>query len=45
MTAATILKSRGWENFREVEGGYDAIKAETSVPRTDFVCAFEDERN
>lgn len=38
MTAATMLKSRGWENFREVEGGYDAIKG-TSVPRTDFVCA------
>jgi len=38
MTAATMLKSRGWENFREVAGGYDAIKG-TSVPRTDFVCA------
>ncbi len=38
MTAATILKSRGWENFREVEGGYDAIKL-MDVPRTDFVCA------
>jgi hydroxyacylglutathione hydrolase len=38
MTAATMLKSRGWENFREVAGGYDAIKG-TGVPRTDFVCA------
>jgi glyoxylase-like metal-dependent hydrolase (beta-lactamase superfamily II)/rhodanese-related sulfurtransferase len=38
MTAATMLKSRGWESFREVAGGYDAIKG-TSVPRTDFVCA------
>ncbi len=38
MTAASILKSRGWENFREVEGGYDAIKT-TNVPRTDYVCS------
>jgi len=38
MTAASILRSRGWENFMEVEGGYDKIK-ETKIPRTDFVCA------
>lgn len=38
MTTASILKSRGWKNFREVEGGYDKIK-ETKVPRTDFVCS------
>ncbi|HMQ68908.1 MAG TPA: MBL fold metallo-hydrolase [Ignavibacteria bacterium] len=37
MTAASILKSRGWENFMEVEGGYSSIK-ETNVPKTDFAC-------
>jgi len=35
--AASILKARGWDDFKEVEGGYNAISA-TSVPRTDFVC-------
>ena len=35
--AASILKARGWDNFKEVEGGYKAI-SETNVPRTDFVC-------
>ncbi len=38
MTAASILKSRGWDNFREVEGGFDKIKL-TGVPLTDVVCA------
>lgn len=38
MTASSILKSRGWENFREVEGGYDAIKG-SKVPRTDLICS------
>ncbi len=37
MSAASILKSRGWENFTEVEGGFNMIKG-TKVPRTDFVC-------
>jgi rhodanese-related sulfurtransferase len=37
MIAASILKSRGWEDFVEVEGGFAAI-AKTEVPRTDYVC-------
>lgn len=37
MIAASILKSRGIHNFKEVEGGFKAI-AETTVPKTDFVC-------
>lgn len=37
MIAASILKSRGWDNFKEVEGGYGAI-SKTGVPTTDFVC-------
>tara|TARA_B100000508_G_scaffold136157_1_gene128827 strand:- start:83268 stop:84680 length:1413 start_codon:yes stop_codon:yes gene_type:complete len=37
MIAASILKSRGWENFEDVIGGFDAIK-ETEIPVTDYVC-------
>lgn len=37
MIASSILKSRGWENFTEVDGGFAAI-AKTSVPTTDYVC-------
>ncbi len=37
MIAASILQARGYRNFSEVEGGFKAI-AETSVPKTDFVC-------
>jgi hydroxyacylglutathione hydrolase len=37
MIAASILKSRGYDNFLEVFGGYNAI-AKTNVPKTDFVC-------
>lgn len=37
MIAASILKSRGIENFIEVEGGFKGI-SETDVPRTDYVC-------
>jgi glyoxylase-like metal-dependent hydrolase (beta-lactamase superfamily II)/rhodanese-related sulfurtransferase len=37
MIAASILKSRGWDNFKEVEGGFAAI-AKTSAPKTDYVC-------
>lgn len=37
MIAASILQARGFRNFTEIEGGYNAI-AKTAVPRTDFVC-------
>jgi glyoxylase-like metal-dependent hydrolase (beta-lactamase superfamily II)/rhodanese-related sulfurtransferase len=37
MIAASILKARGWENFTEVEGGFNAI-AKLNVPVTDFIC-------
>jgi rhodanese-related sulfurtransferase len=37
MMAASILKSRGIHNFKEVEGGFKAI-AEVGVPKTNFVC-------
>lgn len=37
MIAASILKSRGVHNFKEVEGGFKAI-AEAGVAKTDFVC-------
>jgi len=37
MIAASILKSRGWEDFVDVEGGMSAI-VKTSVPKTEYVC-------
>ena len=37
MIAASILKSRGLHNFKEIEGGFKAI-AEAGVAKTDFVC-------
>jgi rhodanese-related sulfurtransferase len=37
MIAASILKARGYHNFTEVEGGFNAI-AKTPLPRTDFIC-------
>lgn len=37
MTAASILKSRGWNVFREVEGGFDMIR-NTNVPRKNSEC-------
>ncbi|MFN5148597.1 MAG: MBL fold metallo-hydrolase [Flavobacteriia bacterium] len=37
MIAASILKSRGYDNFLEVIGGFGAI-SKTAVPTSDFVC-------
>lgn len=37
MIAASILQSRGFRNFTEIEGGFKNI-SETEVPKTDFVC-------
>ena len=37
MMAAAILKSRGYDNFTEIAGGFAAI-SKTSIPKTDFVC-------
>jgi hydroxyacylglutathione hydrolase len=37
MIAASILQARGYRNFSEVAGGFNAI-AKTNVPRTNFVC-------
>jgi rhodanese-related sulfurtransferase len=37
MITASILKSRGFDNFTEIAGGFGAI-AKTSVPKTDFIC-------
>ena len=37
MMAASILQARGYRNFTEVDGGFNAI-AKTSVPKTNFVC-------
>ncbi|HUH73172.1 MAG TPA: MBL fold metallo-hydrolase [Chitinophagales bacterium] len=37
MMAASILQARGYRNFTEVDGGFNAI-AETNVPKTNYVC-------
>ena len=37
MIAASILQSRGYHNFTEIEGGFKAI-AEAGVEKTDYVC-------
>jgi rhodanese-related sulfurtransferase len=37
MIAASILKMRGWDNFIEVEGGFNAL-AKTSLHKTEYVC-------
>ena len=37
MIAASILQARGYRNFTEIEGGFNAI-AQTAVPKTDFTC-------
>jgi hydroxyacylglutathione hydrolase len=37
MIAASILQARGFRNFTEIEGGFNAI-AKTGIPKTDFVC-------
>lgn len=38
MIAASILQARGYRNFSEVEGGFNAIKNTEKVPTSDFVC-------
>lgn len=37
MIAASVLQARGYRNFTEIEGGFNAI-AKTDVPKTNFVC-------
>ncbi len=37
MIAASILKSRGYHNLIDVQGGFKAIK-QTGIPLTDYVC-------
>ncbi|GAB5465734.1 MAG: MBL fold metallo-hydrolase [Candidatus Kapaibacteriales bacterium] len=37
MIASSILQSRGYRNFTEIEGGFDAV-ANTTIPKTDFMC-------
>ena len=37
MIAASILQARGYRNFTEIAGGFNAIAA-TSIPKSDFVC-------
>lgn len=38
MIAASILQSRGYRNFTEVQGGFNDIKKFEKVPTSNFVC-------
>ena len=38
MIAASILQARGYRNFSEIDGGFNAIAKTTELPRTDFMC-------
>ncbi|WP_437372672.1 MBL fold metallo-hydrolase [Maribacter litoralis] len=37
MIAASILKQRGWKEFTDVRGGFEAI-SKTNLPKTEYVC-------
>ncbi len=37
MIAASILKQRGWDNFKDVIGGFAEL-SKTSIPKTHYVC-------
>ncbi|WP_282787072.1 MBL fold metallo-hydrolase [Flavobacterium croceum] len=37
MIAASILKQKGFDNFVDVEGGFNEIK-KTALPKSDYVC-------
>ena len=37
MIAASILKSRGFHNLIDIQGGYQALK-QTEIPKSDYVC-------
>ena len=37
MIASSILKQRGWDNFKDVRGGFKALK-ETDIPKSEYVC-------
>jgi glyoxylase-like metal-dependent hydrolase (beta-lactamase superfamily II)/rhodanese-related sulfurtransferase len=37
MIAASMLKQRGWENFKDVIGGFSEM-SKTDLPKTDYVC-------
>ncbi len=38
MIAASMLKQRGWDNFVDVRGGFDEIKANEKASLTEYVC-------
>jgi glyoxylase-like metal-dependent hydrolase (beta-lactamase superfamily II)/rhodanese-related sulfurtransferase len=38
MIAASILKSRGYHNLIDIQGGYQALK-QTEIPKSNYVCS------
>ncbi|MCI5056746.1 MAG: MBL fold metallo-hydrolase [Flavobacteriales bacterium] len=37
MIASSILKQRGWNNFKDIRGGFKDLK-ETEIPKSDYIC-------
>lgn len=37
MIAASILKQRGWQDFADVKGGFEAL-SKTDLPKSEYVC-------
>ena len=37
MIASSILKQRGWTNFADIIGGFDALK-ESNLPKSEYIC-------
>jgi len=37
MIAASVLKQRGWEDFTDLEGGFDALE-DSALPKSEYVC-------
>ncbi|NND07450.1 MAG: MBL fold metallo-hydrolase [Saprospiraceae bacterium] len=38
MIASSVLKSRGYHNLHDVEGGFDAVKEEEKIPLSEYIC-------
>jgi len=38
MITSSILKSRGFDNLIDIQGGWNAIEENENVPKTDYVC-------
>ena len=37
MIASSILKQRGWDDFADIVGGFDALK-KSHLPKSEYIC-------